>query len=138
MRRAPGALVRLAGCLILDAGPNYADYHVDISTTFPASGSFTARQGELYEAALAVHDACLANYRPGISFKQVGARVAAMLEEKGLEEIGIRIEDTVAITETGCENLSLGVPRTGAEIETLMRTDGILQVLRDRGLVRGE
>lgn len=32
----------------------------------------------------------------------------------------------------------LGVPRTGAEIETLMRTDGILQVLRDRGLVLGE
>ncbi len=49
------------------------------------------------------------------------------------EEIGIRIEDTVAITETGCENLSRGVPRTVAEIEALMKTDGILQVLRDQG-----
>lgn len=178
--------------VILDAGPDYADYHVDISTSFPASGSFSARQKELYGVALAVHDTCLANYRPGISFKQVGEKVAAMLKEKGLdayakdfagivryggynhmiglathdvagefagpdevlspglvfacdiqlfrvgEEIGIRIEDTVAITESGCENLSLGVPRSVAEIEALMKTDGILQVLRGRGLVRGE
>ena len=58
--------------LILDAGPDFADYHVDISTSFPASGSFSARQRELYEVALAVHDTCLASYRPGVSFKQVG------------------------------------------------------------------
>jgi len=178
--------------VILDAGPDYADYHVDISTSFPASGSFSARQRELYEVALAVHDTCLANYRPGVSFKQVGEKVAAMLKEKGLdayakdfagivryggynhmiglathdvagrfdgpdeilvpglvfacdiqlfrldEEIGIRVEDTVAITESGCENLSLGVPRTVAAIEALMTTDGILQVLRTKGLVRGD
>jgi Xaa-Pro aminopeptidase len=174
--------------VILDAGPDYADYHVDISTSFPASGSFSIRQRELYEVALAVHATCLANYRPGVSFKQVGEKVAAMLKEKGLdayakdfagivrsggynhmiglathdvagrfagpdevlapglvfacdiqlfridEEIGIRIEDTVAITENGCECLSLGVPRTVAEIEALMREDGILQALRKRPL----
>ena len=174
--------------VILDAGPDYADYHVDISTSFPASGSFSARQKELYEIALAVRDACLANYRPGVSFKQVGEKVAAMLKKKGLdayakdfagivryggynhmiglathdvtgefdgpdevlapgfvfacdiqlfrldEEIGIRIEDTVAITENGSENLSLGVPRSVAEIEALMKTDGILQILRKKPL----
>ena len=174
--------------VILDAGPDYADYHVDISTSFPASGAFSARQRELYEAALAVHDTCLANYRPGVSFKQVGEKVAAMLKEKGLdayakdfagvvryggynhmiglathdvtgefagpdevlapgfvfacdiqlfrldEEIGIRIEDTVAITENGCECLSLGVPRTVAEIEALMKEDGILQTLPKKPL----
>jgi Xaa-Pro aminopeptidase len=174
--------------IILDAGPDYADYHVDISTSFPASGTFSARQKELYEVALAVHDTCLANYRPGISFKQVGEKVAATLKEKGLdkyakdfagivryggynhmiglathdvtgpfagadevlapgmvfacdiqlfrleEEIGIRIEDTVAITESGCENLSLGVPRSVAEIEALMKEDGILQTIRKKPL----
>jgi len=174
--------------VILDAGPDYADYHVDISTSFPASGSFSARQRELYEVALAVLDTCLANYRPGVSFRQVGEKVAVMLKAKGLdayakdfagivryggynhmvglathdvtgrfagpdevltpgfvfacdiqlfrldEEIGIRIEDTVAITENGCENLSLGVPRTVAEIEALMREDGILQTIRKRPL----
>jgi Xaa-Pro aminopeptidase len=175
--------------VVLDAGPDYGDYHVDISTSFPASGTFSARQKELYETALAVHDTCLANYRPGVSFRQVGEKVAAMLKDRGLdayaedfagilryggynhmiglathdvtgrfagpdevlvpgfvfacdiqlfrldEEIGIRIEDTVAVTENGCECLSRGVPRTVAEIEALMRTGGILQVLRAKGLM---
>ena len=178
--------------IILDAGPDYADYHVDISTTFPASGAFTPRQKELYEAALAVRDVCLANYRPGVTFKQVGAAVEAMLKEKGLdrfaqdfrgivryggynhmiglathdvtgtfagpdevlapgfvfacdiqlfrleEEIGIRIEDTIAVTETGCENLSLGVPRTVAEIEALKKKDGLLQIFGETRSKRGK
>jgi Xaa-Pro aminopeptidase len=185
-------ILKAGDFVILDAGPDYADYHVDISTSFPASGSFSARQRELYEVALAVHDTCLANYRPGASFKQVGEKVAAMLEAKGLEayakdfagiiryggynhmiglathdvigrfagpdevlvpglvfacdiqlfrideEIGIRIEDTVAVTENGCECLSLGVPRTVAEIEALKKTDGVLRVLQTKGLVRGD
>jgi len=174
--------------LILDAGPDYADYHADISTTFPASGKFSPRQKELYEVALAVRATCQANYKPGVTFGQVGEKVAAMLKEKGLEkyaadfrgivrlggynhmiglathdvtgtfagsnevlapgfvfacdiqlfrieeEIGIRIEDTIAITETGYENLSLGVPRTVQEVEALMKTDGILQTLKSKGL----
>jgi Xaa-Pro aminopeptidase len=44
------------------------------------------------------------------------------------EEIGIRIEDTIAVTETGFENLSLGVPRTVADIEALKKNDGLLQI----------
>jgi Xaa-Pro aminopeptidase len=174
--------------VILDAAPDYADYHADISTTFPASGTFSSRQRELYEVALAVRNTCQANYRPGVTFGQVGEKVAAMLKEKGLdryagdfrgivrlggynhmiglathdvtgtfagsnevlapgfvfacdiqlfrieEEIGIRLEDTIAITETGYENLSLGVPRTVAEVEALMKADGILQTLKLKGL----
>ena len=178
--------------VILDAGPDYGDYHVDISTTFPASGTFTPRQRELYEAALAVRDVCLANYRPGLTFRQVGAAVEAMLKDKGLdrfaqdfrgiiryggynhmiglathdvtgtfagpdevlapgfvfacdiqlfrleEQIGIRVEDTVAITETGCENLSTGVPRTVAEVEALKKKDGLLQIFDDTRSKRGK
>jgi len=178
--------------IILDAGPDYADYHVDISTTFPASGTFTPRQKELYEAALAVRDVCQANYRPGVTFKQVGAAVEAMLKDKGMdrfaqdfrgivryggynhmiglathdvtgtfagpdevlapgfvfacdiqlfrleEEIGIRIEDTIAVTETGYENLSLGVPRTVADIEALKKNDGLLQIVGETRLKHGK
>ena len=170
--------------LILDAGPDYGNYHIDISTTFPASGKFSPRQKELYEAALAVHDVCIEHYRPGVTFKEIGQQVDALLKAKGLdrfaqdfrgivrlggynhsiglathdvtgpfaggdevlqpgfvfacdiqlfrldEQIGIRIEDTVAITDTGHEVLSLGVPRTVAEIEALMKKDGILQILK--------
>ena len=49
------------------------------------------------------------------------------------EQIGIRIEDTVAITERGYENLSAGLPRTVAEIEAHMKTDGMLQILKKAG-----
>jgi len=169
--------------LILDAAPDYENYHVDISTSIPASGHFTPRQKELYEVALAVHDVCERNYGPGMTFKAIGQKVDALLKEKGLEryaqqfrgivrlggynhsigmathdvmgtfagpdevlapgfvfacdiqlfsldeEIGIRIEDTIAITPAGYENLSAGVPRTVAEIEALMKQNGILQVL---------
>ncbi len=73
--------------VILDAGPDYADYRVDISTTFPASGVFSPRQKELYEAALAVREVCLRNYRPGVTFRQVGAAVEAMLKERRLETV---------------------------------------------------
>ena len=178
--------LRAGDFIILDAGPDYQDYHVDISTSFPASGTFTPRQKELYEVALAVHETCQANYRPGITLGQVGQKVAAMLKERGLErfagqfrgivrlggynhsiglathdvigtfagaeevlapgfvfacdiqlfsldeEIGIRIEDTVAITGNGYENLSPGAPRTVAEIEALMKKDGMLQVIEGR------
>jgi Xaa-Pro aminopeptidase len=170
--------------VILDAAPDYGNYHVDISTTFPASGRFTPRQRELYEAAMVVHGAAIAAYRPGITLREVGRKMEAALLANGLEryakdfasiiryggynhsiglathdvmgtfagpdevlkpgfvfacdiqlfrideQIGIRIEDTVAITETGHEVLSRGVPRTVAEIETLMQGEGILQMIK--------
>ena len=173
--------------LILDAAPDYDNYHVDISTSFPASGKFSPRQKELYEAALAVDDVALESYRPGVTLKEIGQKMDALIKARGYdrfaedfrgivrmggynhsiglathdvmgtfagadevlkpgfvfacdiqlfrrdEEIGIRIEDTVAITESGHEVLSLGVPRTVAEIEALMKKAGILQILERNG-----
>ncbi len=161
--------------IILDAGPEYGYYNADISSTFPANGKFSAQQKKIYEMAYGIRRTCLNNYRPGITFKDVGEKVKQFLIENGYDpedrkfrgliryggynhsiglathdpmgtfagpdevlrpgfvfacdinipypeqEMGIRLEDTVVITENGYENLSQGIPRSVAEIEALMK-----------------
>ena len=158
--------------IVVDAGPTLDYYVVDISASYPANGRFTPRQREIYEAALAIEQACMKVYRPGIEAKDVQPQVLEILKAQGFdtsqdlfsirtmrtgishnvgmavhdvggaqrcplrpgmvfaldiyavfpgEDLGVRVEDTVAITETGCENLTPGLPRTVAEIEAFMR-----------------
>ena len=158
--------------IVVDAGPNLDYYVVDISASYPANGRFTPRQREIYEAALAVEEACRQVYRPGIEAKDVQPLVLEILRKKGFdvskklfeirtmqtgvshnvgmavhdvspgprgplragmvfacdiyavfaeENLGVRVEDTIVITETGCENLTPGLPRTVAEIEAFFK-----------------
>jgi len=155
--------------IVVDAGPDLDYYDIDITTSFPANGKFTPRQREVYEASLAVHEANLQVYRPGLTIEQCRKEVEAILTKRGFdlnkdyfrrmrggfghyvgmathdvgggpqvlkagmvfanepymfwpgEDLGVRVEDTVLITETGCENLTPGIPRTVAEIEEAMR-----------------
>jgi Xaa-Pro aminopeptidase len=165
--------------VILDAGPDFGYYNADISTSFPANGKFSPRQKELYTLAYEVRNVCMQHYRPGITLKDVGAKVKEYLIANGYdpenrkyrgwiryggynhsigmathdvmgtfdgpeevlkpgfvfacdinfpfpdENMGIRLEDVVAITETGYENLSKGVPRTIEEVVATIKEMGI-------------
>ena len=46
------------------------------------------------------------------------------------ENLGVRVEDTILITEDVCENLTAGIPRTVKEIEAQMKKPGIVQILQ--------
>ena len=90
--------------------------------------------GYNHSVGLATHDA-MGTFdgpdevlKPGFVF---ACDIQVILPE---EEIGIRLEDTIAITEDGYINLSAGLPRTIAEIEALMKKEGIIQILKKQGL----
>ena len=158
--------------LVVDAGPRLDYYNIDITVSFPANGTFTPRQKEIYEAVNAVHEANMKVYRPGLTLDQCRREVADILTGQGFdlskdyfqkltggfghyvgmavhdvggwfdvlkpgmvianepafvsagEKIGVRIEDTILITETGCENLTPGLPRAVKDIEALMKKTG--------------
>jgi len=164
--------------LVIDVGPDYHYYDIDITVSYPVNGRFTPRQKEVYEACLAVHEANMKVYRPGLTLEQCRQEVRKILEARGFdlskdyfqrmqggfghyvgmavhdvgggpsilkpgmvianeplcvfpeENLGVRVEDTILITEDGCENLTAGIPRTVEEIEALMKRPGIVQVLK--------
>jgi Xaa-Pro aminopeptidase len=78
----------------------------------------TMRTGISHNVGMAVHDVSAGPrgpLRPGMVF---ACDIYAVFPD---EDLGVRVEDTVVITETGCENLTPGLPRTVAEIEAFMK-----------------
>jgi Xaa-Pro aminopeptidase len=168
--------------LVIDVGPDFGYYDIDITVSYPVNGKFTPRQKEIYEACNAVHEANMSIYRPGLTLSEARNMVNAILEKQGFdlskeyfqrmrggfghyvgmavhdvggrpsilkpgmvfaneplavfegEDLGVRVEDTILITEDGCENLSAGLPRTIKEIEAFMNQEGIIQVLKQKKL----
>jgi Xaa-Pro aminopeptidase len=104
---------------------------VDLETALSEDGQQHRRwmvHGTSHHLGLDVHDCALARkeayldgtlepgmvltVEPGLYFKADDLAVPAELRG-----IGVRIEDDILITDTGCENLSAALPRTVAEVE---------------------
>ena len=87
------------------------------------------RHGVCHYIGMEVHDPGLrrAKFVPGVAFTI----------EPGLYEdetgIGIRIEDVVVITEDGCEVITAQCPKDPDELEALVASEGILDLLPPAG-----
>jgi Xaa-Pro aminopeptidase len=80
-----------AGELVLmDFGADLDHLTMDITRTWPVSGTFTPEQREVYEIVLTVEKACLEAYRPGATAADVQKHVAEVLKAKGLDGRGLR------------------------------------------------
>jgi Xaa-Pro aminopeptidase len=159
--------------VVLDIGAEFEHYTADITRTIPVSGTFTRRQRDIYEIVLQANEQAIAMMKPGVSMRDVSAKVndvlgegllrlgvikdkaqtgmyswhgpthpiglivhdvgsTAVLQpgmvvtmEPGLyfpdEELGIRIEDDVLITEAGHEVITASAPKSVADVEALMK-----------------
>lgn len=54
--------------VLVDAGGEYEGYGTDITRTFPANGTFTAPQREIYQIVLDAQKAAIDAIKPGVSF----------------------------------------------------------------------
>jgi Xaa-Pro aminopeptidase len=67
-----------------DYAPDYKYYTSDISRVFPANGTFTPRQRELYTIYLRLYQALMTSIRPGVMITQVasdaGTKMAAIVD----------------------------------------------------------
>lgn len=74
--------------LLLDVGAAYANYSSDLSRTIPVSGTFTARQKQVYKAVLHVKNEATKMLVPGTLWKEyhveVGKLMTAELLKLGL------------------------------------------------------
>ncbi|GJL95295.1 MAG: Xaa-Pro aminopeptidase [Hyphococcus sp.] len=76
--------IRDGDLVLVDIGSEYQHYASDITRTFPASGKFTARQREVYEAVLAAQEAAAAKLKAGALMREdVQAAAEAVLRERG-------------------------------------------------------
>ncbi|MEI6087258.1 MAG: aminopeptidase P family protein [Bacteroidota bacterium] len=53
--------------ILMDFGAEYGGYCADLTRTIPVNGKFTARQKEVYNACLNIHNFCKGILKPGIS-----------------------------------------------------------------------
>ena len=53
--------------ILMDFGAEYGGYCADLTRTIPVNGKFTARQKEVYNACLQIHNYCKGILKPGIS-----------------------------------------------------------------------
>lgn len=76
--------------LLMDVGAEYANYNGDMTRTIPVNGRFTARQRQVYDAVLHVHQQAYTMLRPGNVVKEYHKEIGKIMES---ELIGLGLLD---------------------------------------------
>ncbi len=83
-----GNTIREGDMFLLDAGAETAmHYGGDLSSTFPAGRKFTERQKEIYNVALAAHEAAISMLKPGVPYRDAHLKACLTIAE-GMKELG--------------------------------------------------
>ena len=70
--------------VLIDAGAEYGRYCGDVTRTFPANGTFTEPQREIYQLVLDAHCAIIDGIRPGVSIDEPHRKSIELLTESML------------------------------------------------------
>ena len=74
--------------VLIDAGAEYGHYSGDVTRTFPANGTFTEAQREIYQIVLDAHTAIIDSIRPGVSIEEPHQKSIELLTE-GMLSLGL-------------------------------------------------
>ena len=100
-----GNMIKNGDMLLLDAGAETEmGYAGDMSSTIPADSKYTTRQKEIYDIAVAAHEAAVAALRPGILFEDVYDLSLKTIME-GLKELGFVKGDPMEAVKAGAAAL---------------------------------
>ncbi len=67
--------------VLIDAGCEYQYYAGDITRSFPAGGTFSPAQRDIYQAVLQVQQAAIGDLEPGFSYEELQANTRRRLTE---------------------------------------------------------
>jgi len=81
--------------VLFDVGAEYGNYTCDVTRCYPVNGKFTARQAEVYNAVLSVHEGAIALLRPGIMLDDYHRKVGDLMTEE-LLKLGLITAEDVA------------------------------------------
>lgn len=100
-----GNKIKEGDLFLLDAGfENELRYAGDMSSTFPVSPTFTARQKEIYEIGLHAHNAAIDAIKPGVNFKEIHFTAARNIFD-GLKDLGFTKGNTEDAVQAGAHAL---------------------------------
>ncbi|MDR1257735.1 MAG: aminopeptidase P N-terminal domain-containing protein [Tannerellaceae bacterium] len=100
-----GNVIHSGDLFLLDAGAETEmGYAGDMSSTIPADRTFTARQREIYDIAVASHEAAVERLRPGVSFESIYDHSVTVIME-GLKSLGFVKGDAAEAVRAGAHAL---------------------------------